>query len=71
MNWLDPSIANLQPVLDSYWLMIHVAVIVGSYGPFAIGMILGIVVLLLTIIANKKNRKSFVKKLEELTIVNE
>ena len=40
MNWLDPSIANLQPVLDSYWLMIHVAVIVGSYGPFAIGMIL-------------------------------
>ncbi|MFL2634045.1 MAG: cytochrome c biogenesis protein CcsA, partial [Candidatus Marisimplicoccus sp.] len=71
MNWLDPSIANLQPVLDSYWLMIHVAVIVGSYGPFAIGMILGIVVLLLTIIANKKNRKSFIKKLEELTIVNE
>ena len=23
-NWLDPSIGNLQPVLDSYWLMIHV-----------------------------------------------
>ena len=43
LNWLDPSIANLQPVLDSYWLMIHVAVIVGSYGPFAIGMILGVV----------------------------
>ncbi len=71
MNWLDPSIANLQPVLDSYWLMIHVAVIVGSYGPFAIGMILGIVTLILTIIATKKNRKIFSKKLEELTIVNE
>ena len=71
MNWLDPSIANLQPVLDSYWLMIHVAVIVGSYGPFAIGMILGIVTLLLTIIANKKNKKAFSRKLEELTIVNE
>ena len=71
MNWLDPSIANLQPVLDSYWLMIHVAVIVGSYGPFAIGMILGIVTLLLTIIATKKNRKIFSRKLEELTIVNE
>ena len=71
MNWLDPSIANLQPVLDSYWLMIHVAVIVGSYGPFAIGMILGIVVLLLTIMANKKNKKAFSRKLEELTIVNE
>ncbi len=71
LNWLDPSIANLQPVLDSYWLMIHVAVIVGSYGPFAIGMILGVVVLLLTIMANRKNKKVFSKKLEELTIVNE
>ena len=71
MNWLDPSIANLQPVLDSYWLMIHVAVIVGSYGPFAIGMILGVVALLLTIMANKKNKRAFSRKLEELTIVNE
>jgi hypothetical protein len=25
---IDPEIANLQPVLNSYWLMIHVAVIV-------------------------------------------
>ena len=30
-NWLDPSIGNLQPVLNSYWLMLHVAVIVGNY----------------------------------------
>ena len=71
MNWLDPSIANLQPVLDSYWLMIHVAVIVGSYGPFTIGMILGIVALFLTMLSNKKNRQIMSKKLEELTIVNE
>jgi cytochrome c-type biogenesis protein CcsB len=71
MNWLDPSIANLQPVLDSYWLMIHVAVIVASYGPFTIGMILGIVALFLTILSNKKNRKKMSRKLEELTIVNE
>ena len=71
MNWLDPSIANLQPVLDSYWLMIHVAVIVGSYGPFTIGMILGVVALFLTILSNKKNRNKMSKKLEELTIVNE
>ena len=33
-NWLDPAISTLVPVLDSYWLMIHVAVIVASYGPF-------------------------------------
>ena len=29
LNWLDPEITNLVPVLDSYWLMIHVSVIVG------------------------------------------
>jgi ABC-type transport system involved in cytochrome c biogenesis permease subunit len=23
MNWIDPEIANLQPVLNSYWLMIR------------------------------------------------
>ena len=23
LNWLDPKITNLVPVLDSYWLIIH------------------------------------------------
>ena len=50
-NWMDPAIANLVPVLDSYWLMIHVAVIVGSYGPFALGMIIGVVSILLMLVA--------------------
>jgi ABC-type transport system involved in cytochrome c biogenesis permease subunit len=54
MNWIDPEIANLQPVLNSYWLMIHVAVIVASYGPFALGMILGFVSLLLILLTMKK-----------------
>ena len=44
MNWLDPEIANLQPVLNSWWLLVHVSIIVASYGPFSLGMILGIVV---------------------------
>ena len=44
-NWINPEIANLQPVLDSYWLMIHVAVIVGSYGPLTVSMILGVCLL--------------------------
>ena len=71
MNWMDPSISNLQPVLDSYWLMIHVAVIVGSYGPFALGMILGLVSLFLMIFINNKNRKRFELNLQELVYVNE
>ena len=70
-NWMDPSIANLQPVLDSYWLMIHVAVIVGSYGPFALSMIIGMVSLLLISIAGKKNKEKIGLNVKELTIINE
>jgi ABC-type transport system involved in cytochrome c biogenesis permease subunit len=51
--------------------MIHVAVIVGSYGPFSISMILGIVVLLLILITNSKNKKKLFPKIKELSIINE
>ncbi|WP_010182133.1 cytochrome c biogenesis protein [Aquimarina agarilytica] len=71
MNWMDPEIANLQPVLNSYWLMIHVAVIVASYGPFILGAILGVVALLLMVLTTKKNKKKMKLNIEELTIVNE
>ncbi len=70
-SWVDPSIANLQPVLDSYWLMIHVAVIVGSYGPLTVGMILGVVSLILIILTNKENKVRMELNLKELTIINE
>ena len=70
-SWVDPSIANLVPVLDSYWLMIHVAVIVGSYGPFTVGMILGVVSLILIILTNSSNKKRMKLNLKELGIINE
>ena len=70
-SWMDPAIANLVPVLDSYWLMIHVAVIVGSYGPFTISMILGIVSLILMILVNKKNRELLNINVKELVLINE
>ena len=70
-NWMDPSIGNLQPVLNSYWLMIHVAIIVGSYGPFTLGMILGLITLLLMILTNAKNKEKMALNIKELTIINE
>jgi cytochrome c-type biogenesis protein CcsB len=70
-NWMDPSIGNIQPVLNSYWLMIHVSIIVGSYGPFTLGMILGLVTLLLMILTNKENSKRMWLNIKELTTVNE
>ena len=70
-NWMDPSIGNLQPVLDSYWLMIHVAIIVGSYGPLTLGMILGLTTLLLMILTTSKNKEKMALNIKELTIINE
>ncbi|MBU2928641.1 cytochrome c biogenesis protein CcsA [Winogradskyella psychrotolerans] len=70
-NWMDPAIANLQPVLQGYWLMIHVSVIVASYGPFTLGMILGVVSLLLMIFTNKENKERMLINIKELAIINE
>ena len=70
-NWMDPAIGTLQPVLNSYWLMLHVAVIVGSYGPFALGMLLGVINLLLMIVTTRKNAYKINLIQQELTIVNE
>jgi cytochrome c-type biogenesis protein CcsB len=71
LNWLDPEIANLQPVLNSWWLKVHVSIIVGSYGPFSLGMILGVFTLFLMIFTNSKNKKKMDLHIKELTIINE
>lgn len=71
MSWMDPQIANLQPVLNSYWLMIHVAVIVMSYGPFTLGMILGIIALVLMLATNEKNKEVMLLNIKEITYINE
>ena len=71
MNWMDPEIGNLQPVLNSYWLMIHVAVIVASYGPFTLGMVLGLVALFLMIFTNSNNSKRMKLAIDELSYINE
>ena len=71
MNWIDPEIGNLQPVLNSYWLMIHVAIIVASYGPFALGMILGVVSLLLILFTTENNKVKMKLNIKEITYINE
>ncbi len=69
-NWMDPAIENLQPVLNSYWLMIHVAVIVASYGPFFLSAMLGFLALLFIIFTTRKNHEKFKWVVEELTDIN-
>ena len=71
LNLLDPEITPLVPVLKSYWLMIHVSIIVASYGPFALGMILGLISLILMILTSSKNKTKIGLMIKELTIINE
>lgn len=71
LNWMDPEITPLVPVLKSYWLLLHVAIITASYGFFGMGFLLGVLSLVFQCI--KKNGK-FAKLREtlgELRIINE
>ncbi|MCG6189250.1 cytochrome c biogenesis protein [Maribellus maritimus] len=55
MSWMSPEITNLVPVLKSYWLIVHVAIITSSYGFLGIGALLGLLNLILMIFRNKNN----------------
>lgn len=71
MAWLDPQITNLVPVLKSYWLIIHVAVITASYSFLAIGALIGFLALVLINFRTDTNRAKMSLTLEELTNINE
>ena len=71
LNWLDPEVTNLVPVLNSYWLMIHVAVITASYGFVGLAALLGFFVLLIYIFINDKNKSKLSETIKELTYINE
>ncbi|MFN8165543.1 MAG: cytochrome c biogenesis protein CcsA [Bacteroidia bacterium] len=67
----DPQLTNLTPVLKSYWLIIHVAVLTISYGFLGLGFILGIMNLLIYLFKNKSNHRRLDLLIFELTYINE
>ncbi len=71
LNFMDPEITPLVPVLKSYWLMIHVAIITGSYGFLGLGAVLGLMNLLLMIVRNAKNNNRIGTTIKELTYITE
>jgi cytochrome c-type biogenesis protein CcsB len=71
LNWLDPQITTLMPVLKSYWLMIHVAVITASYGFLGLGALLAFVTFILYLLVNQNNIASITRSIKELTKINE
>jgi len=68
---IDPQITNLIPVLKSYWLTIHVAVITAGYGFLGLGALLGLLVLLLIIFYGRKKDPGILMAIKELTYINE
>jgi cytochrome c-type biogenesis protein CcsB len=71
LSWLDPQVTNLVPVLKSYWLVIHVAVITASYSFLGVGALLGFLNLVLISLQNKNNTEKLKRTIAELTNINE
>ncbi|MFW5990239.1 MAG: cytochrome c biogenesis protein CcsA, partial [Campylobacterales bacterium] len=71
LSWMDPQITNLIPVLNSYWLTIHVSVITASYGFFGLGALLGIITLILMALKRPSSKQKLEKSIAELTYINE
>jgi len=71
MSWMSPEITNLVPVLKSYWLIVHVAIITASYGFLGIGALLGLLNLVLMIFRNKKNMVRVNFTIKELVNITE
>jgi cytochrome c-type biogenesis protein CcsB len=71
MSWLNPEITNLVPVLKSYWLTIHVAIITASYGFLGVSAIIGILNLLLADFQNPDNRQRVNTTIIRMTAINQ
>ena len=71
LSWMNPQVTNLVPVLNSYWLSIHVSMITASYGFLGLGALLGFITILLYIIATPKNRDQIAHSIRELNAINE
>jgi cytochrome c-type biogenesis protein CcsB len=71
MSWMNPEITNLVPVLKSYWLIVHVAIITASYGFLAMGALLGMLNLVLIILRNPKNEKNISFTILEVSYIIE
>jgi cytochrome c-type biogenesis protein CcsB len=71
MNFINPEITNLVPVLKSYWLMIHVAGIISGDGFFGLGSILSLLVLILYIMRGKEGNENIDRSIKELSNLSE
>jgi cytochrome c-type biogenesis protein CcsB len=70
LSFMDPEITNLVPVLQSYWLTLHVSVIISSYGFLGLGAILSLITMILLVLSNRENKARISNTIDELTVIN-
>ncbi|WP_430972899.1 cytochrome c biogenesis protein CcsA [Sunxiuqinia rutila] len=71
MSWMNPEITNLVPVLKSYWLIVHVAVITASYGFLGVAALVGFLNLIIMTLRKPGNLKNTSFTIVELAIIIE
>lgn len=71
LNHMNPEITPLVPVLQSYWLMSHVAIIMIGYVFFALCALTGLFNLVLMNLLSATNRVKLQFRIRELTLLNE
>ena len=71
LNWMDPEITPLVPVLKSPWLMFHVATLMMAYGFLGIGCMIATTNLIAAAFVTPKNKEMLSKHILSLSIVNE
>ena len=71
LSWMDPEITNLVPVLKSYWLIIHVAVITSSYGFLGLGALLAAINIVIMFFENSGRKDYIDLAIKEITNIIE
>ena len=64
---INPQITNIVPVLNSFWLIIHVAFSIISYGFLSVAAMLGLINLILH--AMKSSKPSLLNKIERFNTI--
>ena len=71
LSWMDPEITTLVPVLRSYWLIVHVAVITASYGFLGLAALLAAVNLIAMILESHQTKSRIDLTIQELSNIIE
>ncbi len=71
LNWLDPEITELVPVLKSPWLMFHVAVLMIAYGFMGVGAMISTLNLVCMALVGRHDKSHLNAQIRQLSIINE